>query len=68
MPASPEELAEPENDLPANEAGRGKKDSLGVLATELEGGEGVARALGNAVALLESVLRDAPAARVKSTA
>ena len=68
LPASPEELAEPENDLPANEAGRGKKDSLGVLATELEGGEGVARALGNAVALLESVLRDAPAARVKSTA
>jgi hypothetical protein len=42
--------------------GKGKKESLGVLARDLEGGKGVAGALGNAHAILEGILRDAPAA------
>jgi hypothetical protein len=64
-----EEVTETENnDLRRESAGRGKKESLGVLATDLEGGEGVAGALGNAVAILEGVLRDAPTAAAKSAA
>ncbi len=64
-----EEPAEPENDLPANVAGREKKESPpGVLAGKLEGGEGVARALDNAAAILEGLLREAPAIRTKSAA
>jgi hypothetical protein len=69
LPASPEESAEqPEDDLPAGSAPRGKKESLGVLAGGLEGGERMAGAVGNAVALLESVLRQAPAEGAKVAA
>ena len=61
LPASPDETAEqPEGDLCADWAGRGKKESLGVLAGGLEGDEGMAGAVGDAVALLESILRSAP--------
>lgn len=66
-----EETAEPEkpeDDLPAGSAGRGKKEDAGVLAGGLEGGEGVARAVGDALALLESVLRQAPAIGARSAA
>lgn len=54
-------------------AGRGEKKGAGgpvpdVLAGGAEGGEGVAGAVGNAVALLEGVLRSAPAQGAKSAA
>ena len=65
---SAEEPTEPENDLCAKSAGRGKKESLGVLAGGFEGGEGVARTVGNAVAILEGVLGDGPAIGAKSIA
>ncbi len=64
-----DELTEqPEGDLPAESAGRGKKEAPGALAGGLEGGEGVAGAVGDAVALLEGVLRSAPATGAKSAA
>lgn len=63
-----DEIAETENDLPAESVGRGKKESLVVLATDPEGGTGVAGALRNALAILEGILRDAPAAGAKSVA
>ncbi len=67
-PASPEEPAElPEDDLPAGPAGRGKKEYAGVLAEGFEGGEGMAGTVGDASALLESVLRS-PAEGAKSAA
>jgi hypothetical protein len=66
---SPEESAEqPEEDLPAGSAARGKKESLGVLAGGVEGGEWMAGAVGNALALLEGVLRSAPAEGARSAA
>jgi len=69
LPASPEEPAEqPEDDLPAGPAGRGKKEPPGVLAGGLEGGKGVAGAVGDAVALLEGVLGSAPATGTKDAA
>jgi SRSO17 transposase len=70
LPASPEEPTEerPEDDLPAGSAGRGKKETPGVLAGGLEGGEGVAGTVGDALALLEGVLRQAPAEGAKSAA
>ena len=55
-----DEPAEMENDLPTEQEGRGKKETQSVLAGGLEGGKGVVGAVGNAVALLEGVLRDAP--------
>jgi hypothetical protein len=64
-----EEPTETENDpTTAESAGRGKKESLDVLAGGLEGRAGVARALGNAVAVLERILGDAPATGAKSVA
>ncbi len=64
-----EEPTEPKNDnLPAESVGRGKKEAPGVLAGGAQDGKGVAGALCNAMAILESVLRDAPAARAKSAA
>jgi hypothetical protein len=65
-----EEPAETNNEPPtsAESAGRGEKENLGVLATDLEGSKGVAGALGNAHTILESVLRDAPTAAAKSAA
>ncbi len=60
----------PEGDLlPAGPAGRGKKEeTLGVLAGDVEGGEGVARTVGDAMAILEGVLRSAPTTRAESAA
>ncbi len=69
LPTSPEESAEqPEDDLPAGSAARGKKETPGVLAGGPEGGKGVVGAVGYAVALLESVLRSAPAEGARSAA
>jgi hypothetical protein len=69
LPASPEESAEqPEDDLPAGCSARGKKQTPGVLAGGVEGGAGVAGTVGYAVALLEGVLRSAPAEGAKSAA
>jgi hypothetical protein len=58
-----EESAEyPEGDLPAWPARKERREALvGVLAGGVEGGEGVAGTVVDAVALLESVLRSAPA-------
>jgi hypothetical protein len=60
---------------PSTTEGRGKKErvssssgSSAVVAASTEGGKGVAGALHNAFAILEGVLRDAPATRAKSAA
>ena len=63
-----EELSEMENDPSADPERRGKKGSLGVLAAGAKSGKGMARALRNAHAILEGVLRDAPAIEAKSAA
>jgi hypothetical protein len=56
-----EEAAETSNDAPAvDSAGRGKKERQAMLATDLEGGKGVAGALRHARSILEGVLREAP--------
>jgi SRSO17 transposase len=64
-----DELAErAEDDLPADSSGREKEETPGVLAGGLEGGKGVAGTVGDALALLEGVLRQAPAEGAKSAA
>jgi hypothetical protein len=63
-----EELSETENDPPADPERRGKKESLGVLAASAKSGKGMAGALRNAHAILEGVLRDAPATEANSAA
>jgi hypothetical protein len=69
LPALPEKPAErPEEDLPADSAGRRGKETCGALAGGLEGGGGVTGASGDAPALLEGVLRSAPAKGAKSAA
>ncbi len=62
-PASPEEPTEerPEEDLRAGSAGGRKREASGVVAGGVEGGERVAGTVGDAVALLEGLLRSAPA-------
>jgi SRSO17 transposase len=52
----------------AESAGRGKKETLVILAGGFEDGESVAGAVGNALEILEGVLRDAPAKGAKSAA
>ncbi len=68
----PTEDAEPaeraEDDLPVGSAGRGKEGSPGVLAGGAQSGKGVAGTVGDALALLEGVLRQAPAEGAKSAA
>ncbi len=69
LPTDKEPTERLEDDLPGEQAGRGKKEtSPGVLAGGLESGEGVAGAVGDAVALLEGVYRSAPAGGAKSAA
>jgi len=63
-----EETTEQENDLRPESAGRGKKETPSVMAGGAQSGKGVAGALRNAHAILEGVLRDAPAKRAKSAA
>jgi len=64
-----EELAQTENDdLRPESARRGEKESPSVLAGSAQSGKGVAGTLGNAMAILEGVLRSAPAAGAKSAA
>jgi hypothetical protein len=57
-----------ENDLPAESAGRGKKETPSVLAGGAQDGKGVVGTLDNALAILEGVLRSAPAIRAASAA
>src|SRR5215207_7286162 len=66
LPASLEEMTEPENDLPTESAGRGKKEAPSVMAGGAQVGKGVARTVGHAVALLEGILRDAPPPQLKA--
>ncbi len=61
-----EEPAETENDPSAESAQRGKKESSGVLAAGAKSSKGVVGALSHAMAILEGVLRDAPAAGAES--
>jgi SRSO17 transposase len=68
LPTDDDPTERPEDDLPAGPAGRGGKETPGALAGSLEGGKGVAGAVGDAVALLEGVLRSAPATGAKSAA
>jgi hypothetical protein len=65
-----EPTEQPENEVvPVEEtAGRGKKEDPEVLAGGFEGGKGVAGTSCNALAILEGVLRDAPATGAKSAA
>jgi hypothetical protein len=69
LTASPDGPTErEEGDLPAGPSGSGERENAGVLAWGLESGKGMAGALGDAVALLEGVLRSAPASRAKIAA
>ncbi len=65
-----DEVAEKENDPTTTDSeGRGEKAATrGILAGGLEDGEGVVGAVGNAMAILEGVLRQAPAQGAKSAA
>jgi SRSO17 transposase len=63
-----EQPAETEEEPPTEWAGRGKKETPSVVAGGVEGSEGVAGAVDNAEAILEGVLRSAPAAGAKSVA
>ena len=63
-----EGMAESDDELPAESEGRGKKETQGVVAGDLEGGEGLAGALCNALAIVEGVYRSAPSAGAKSAA
>ena len=63
-----EGMAETDDDPPADSEERGKKEIQGVVAGDLEGGEGVAGAVDHALAILEGVYRSAPSARAKSAA
>jgi hypothetical protein len=63
-----EEMTEPENDVPTESAGRGKKEAPSVMAGSAQVGKGVARTVGNAMAILEGVLESAPTTAAKSAA
>ncbi len=64
-----EESAKTEDTTTAPDvAGRGKKETQGILARGPEGGKGMAGAMDNAEEILEGVLRDAPAFGAKSVA
>ena len=69
LPASLEEPTEPENDPSAGSTDGGEKGKVSsVLASGAEESKSLAGAMGNAVAILEGVYRDAPTARAKSIA
>ena len=66
-----EEIAQRDDDPPAESAGRGKKEApagMLLLAGDIEGSKGLAGALCHAQKILESVLGDAPTAGTKSAA
>jgi SRSO17 transposase len=69
LPVSPlEEPTDTQETLAGPPAGRGKKEASGVLAGGVEGGQRVAGALRDALAILERVYRSAPTQRVESAA
>jgi DDE superfamily endonuclease len=64
-----EEMTEKtEVDPSADSEGRGKKEPQSILAGGFEGSKGVVGAMDHAEAILEGVLRDAPAKRANSAA
>ena len=63
-----EGLARTEGNPPAESAEGGKKETQNVVAGGAEGGEGVAGALRDALAILERVYRSAPTQKVESAA
>jgi hypothetical protein len=63
-----EEMAQTDDDPPADSEGRGKKEARGILAGDLEGSKGVVGAVDHAGAILEGILRDAPTTGAKSAA
>jgi len=63
-----DEPAETEIPSSAESVGRGKKETLGILAGGFGDGKGVAGAMDNALEILEGVLRDAPTEGAKSAA
>jgi hypothetical protein len=69
LPVSPlEEPTDTQETLAGPPAGRGKKEASGVLAGGVEGGQRVAGALRDALAILERVYRSALTQRVESAA
>ncbi len=75
MEAHPGVVSKSETDTPTapEVVGRGKKEGretapLAVVAGDVEEGEGLARTVGDALALLEGVLRSAPAEGAKRAA
>jgi hypothetical protein len=62
-----EEMAQTDDDLPADSEGRGKK-AQDILAGDAQGSKGVVGALDHAEAILEGILRDAPTTGAKSAA
>ncbi|MCA1719058.1 MAG: IS701 family transposase [Actinobacteria bacterium] len=63
-----EEMAETDDDPPAESEGRGKKEARAILAGDLEGSKGMVGAVDHAEAILEGILRDAPTTGAKSAA
>jgi hypothetical protein len=63
-----EEVAETDNDPRADLEGRGEKEAPSVLAGSAQVGKGMVGTLRNAMAILEGVLRSAPAQGAKSAA
>jgi hypothetical protein len=63
-----DESTEPENEVFVESAGGGEKEDPEILAGDAQGGKGVAGTVGNALAILEGVLRDALATGAKSAA
>jgi hypothetical protein len=68
LPVSPEGPAEAGNDVCAESAEGGKKETFGTLAGGFADGKGVAGTVDHAQKILEGVLRDAPASGSKSAA
>ena len=62
-----EEMAQTDDDPPADSEGRGKK-AQGILAGDAQGSKGVVGAVDHAEAILEGILRDAPTTGAKSAA
>jgi hypothetical protein len=63
-----EEMAQTDDDRPADSQGRGKKEARGILAADLKGGKRMVGAVDHAEAILEGILRDAPTTGAKSAA
>jgi SRSO17 transposase len=63
-----EQTTELQDDLPTESVGRGEKQTPSVMVGGAQVGKGVARTVGNAMAILEGVLESAPTTAAKSAA